>query len=730
MLEDPTGDWDRDRATNVDEFFNNGDPCQFDVDASEDVEFACHRWRSLPGVLALPSCSKTRPVTGTATKSQTSMSSTTRPTHVSPMPRLATSRLQRSPLQPDRAPSYSVDLVNADPMGDWDGDTATNSDEFYNSGDPCSYDADKASTETAEEEALRKLNEALNSGINAEQANDSGSGEPVVEVDPELVVTGEDGSDIDVDNASSDLSDGVESPQVDVTVGDSGSSSGPSINSGWLGAFSVLTVTDLAEGRGVAAVAGSSLSVQYVGVLGSDGTEFDSSWGRGAQPFDFIIGQSAVIAGWDEGLLGMRVGGRRLLQIPAIKAYGSQSVGSVIGPNSDLVFVVDLISVDGDDTTIEDTAGGTTTDDTTTGDTTRTPFEISLTGGEVSLDVSADGVVTMAGQSRQLSSISEITIYGSGHDDHVIINLSLNADIGVPVNFDATVGDDTVEILGAATSWTLASVSWVGGAIDFVSVENLVADSFGTDTLVGPDEDRTWSITGLGSGTVQGVKFSGFENLTGTSVATDTFEVTSTGAISGLIEGGAAGVDEIVIDVTSTGVTNTMTGDGAGHIDRPTGVINYSGIDRLIDLPTGNVVIGDGGVLSPGNSPGFEDTVNLDLAAGSMTIIEIDGNAGAGEDPDGHDQIRVSGNAPPWWQTSNRMGRYHASCWRPLHIHYLQLDHASVRLHHVCGSRLRRRHLLPPRARHRWWHLRHRSCRAPWRTRHQPWYPPTMMCMH
>ena len=644
VLEDPTGDWDRDRATNVDEFFNNGDPCQFDVDASEDVELLATAGGPCPAyslslVLEDP--------TGDWDRDQVSNVDEFYNQADPCVADASTGDLSTAaiPVAAGPCPVYSVDLVNADPMGDWDGDTATNSDEFYNSGDPCSYDADKASTETAEEEALRKLNEALNSGINAEQANDSGSGEPVVEVDPELVVTGEDGSDIDVDNASSDLSDGVESPQVDVTVGDSGSSSGPSINSGWLGAFSVLTVTDLAEGRGVAAVAGSSLSVQYVGVLGSDGTEFDSSWGRGAQPFDFIIGQSAVIAGWDEGLLGMRVGGRRLLQIPAIKAYGSQSVGSVIGPNSDLVFVVDLISVDGDDTTIEDTAGGTTTDDTTTGDTTRTPFEISLTGGEVSLDVSADGVLTMAGQSRQLSSISEITIYGSGHDDHVIINLSLNADIGVPVNFDATVGDDTVEILGAATSWTLASVSWVGGAIDFVSVENLVADSFGTDTLVGPDEDRTWSITGLGSGTVQGVKFSGFENLTGTSVATDTFEVTSTGAISGLIEGGAAGVDEIVIDVTSTGVTNTMTGDGAGHIDRPTGVINYSGIDRLIDLPTGNVVIGDGGVLSPGNSPGFEDTVNLDLAAGSMTIIEIDGNAGAGEDPDGHDQIRVSGNA-------------------------------------------------------------------------------------
>ena len=114
----------------------------------------------------------------------------------------------------------------------------------------------------------------------------------------------------------------------------------------------------------------------------------------------------------------------------------------------------------------------------------------------------------------------------SGATPLSILERVRNADIGVPVNFDAAVGDDTVEILGAATSWTLASVSWVGGAIDFVSVENLVADSFGTDTPVGPDEDRTWSITGLGSGTVQGVKFSGFENLTGTSVATDTFEVT------------------------------------------------------------------------------------------------------------------------------------------------------------------------------------------------------------
>jgi len=106
-----------------------------------------------------------------------------------------------------------------------------------------------------------------------------------------------------------------------------------------------LITTDLIEGTGEVATAGMSVQMQYVGVLASDGSEFDASWNRG-QSFDFILGSGQVIAGWDEGIEGMQVGGRRVLQIPSAKAYGEQGPPG-IGANADLVFVVDLIAVGG-----------------------------------------------------------------------------------------------------------------------------------------------------------------------------------------------------------------------------------------------------------------------------------------------------------------------------------------------------------------------------------------------
>jgi peptidylprolyl isomerase len=104
-----------------------------------------------------------------------------------------------------------------------------------------------------------------------------------------------------------------------------------------------LEVKDLTAGTGDAAKAGDKVTVEYVGVLAKDGTEFDSSWKR-SQPFDFTLGAGNVIPGWDQGVVGMKVGGRSQLTIPASLAYGAQGQGS-IGPNEALVFVVDLLQI-------------------------------------------------------------------------------------------------------------------------------------------------------------------------------------------------------------------------------------------------------------------------------------------------------------------------------------------------------------------------------------------------
>jgi len=103
-----------------------------------------------------------------------------------------------------------------------------------------------------------------------------------------------------------------------------------------------LVVTDLVEGDGRIIAAGDGAVVHYSGVRWSDGGTFDSSWTRG-QPFTFVLGAGQVISGWDLGVDGMRVGGRRVLTIPPALAYGDRGAGNVIGPGETLVFVVDLI---------------------------------------------------------------------------------------------------------------------------------------------------------------------------------------------------------------------------------------------------------------------------------------------------------------------------------------------------------------------------------------------------
>jgi peptidylprolyl isomerase len=104
-----------------------------------------------------------------------------------------------------------------------------------------------------------------------------------------------------------------------------------------------LEVTDLVVGDGPEAAPGHTVSVHYAGVAFSTGEEFDASWNR-AQEFRFGLGQGQVIAGWDQGVTGMRVGGRRRLVIPPHLAYGDRGAGGVIAPGETLIFVVDLLA--------------------------------------------------------------------------------------------------------------------------------------------------------------------------------------------------------------------------------------------------------------------------------------------------------------------------------------------------------------------------------------------------
>ena len=121
-----------------------------------------------------------------------------------------------------------------------------------------------------------------------------------------------------------------EKPPVEVPAGES-----PSYQ---------LELDDLVVGDGDEAVSGRVGEVHYVGVSWKTGKQFDASWDRG-DTFKFGLGKGQVIRGWDQGVAGMRVGGRRRITIPPDLAYGKRGAGGVIGPDETLVFVVDLIGV-------------------------------------------------------------------------------------------------------------------------------------------------------------------------------------------------------------------------------------------------------------------------------------------------------------------------------------------------------------------------------------------------
>jgi peptidylprolyl isomerase len=122
----------------------------------------------------------------------------------------------------------------------------------------------------------------------------------------------------------------IEKPEVTVPVGQD-----PSYQ---------LELEDLIVGEGDEAASGHIVEVHYVGVSWATGNQFDASWDRG-DTFKFGLGKGQVIPGWDQGVAGMKVGGRRRITIPPALAYGKRGAGGVIGPDETLVFVVDLVGV-------------------------------------------------------------------------------------------------------------------------------------------------------------------------------------------------------------------------------------------------------------------------------------------------------------------------------------------------------------------------------------------------
>lgn len=142
------------------------------------------------------------------------------------------------------------------------------------------------------------------------------------------VIIGQSGGDDDGGGGSESASAG-DKPEIEVPDGPPPSE---------------LQVEDLEEGDGDEATAGDTIEVEYAGVLYENGQEFDSSYER-PEPFTFPLGGGQVIPGWDQGLEGMKVGGRRQLTIPAELAYGEAGQPPDIPPNAALVFVVDLVSI-------------------------------------------------------------------------------------------------------------------------------------------------------------------------------------------------------------------------------------------------------------------------------------------------------------------------------------------------------------------------------------------------
>ena len=126
------------------------------------------------------------------------------------------------------------------------------------------------------------------------------------------------------------------------TAGEADINTKPKVPKGTGAAPTALKAETLIAGTGAAIKSGQQATVQYVGVLFKDGKEFDTSWGKGKQPFQFALGGGQVIPGWDQGVAGMKVGERRRLTIPSDLAYGAQGSPPKIPANAPLIFDIDL----------------------------------------------------------------------------------------------------------------------------------------------------------------------------------------------------------------------------------------------------------------------------------------------------------------------------------------------------------------------------------------------------
>jgi len=146
------------------------------------------------------------------------------------------------------------------------------------------------------------------------------------------------------DDSSDEASQTTEASGAAEASGDANDRTKPKVTVPDGAAPKQLVERDLIEGTGAEAKSGDEVTVQYVGVGFDSGEEFDASWDRG-EPFAFQLGASQVIPGWEQGIEGMKVGGRRELTIPANLAYGAAGSPPAIGPNETLIFVVDLLEV-------------------------------------------------------------------------------------------------------------------------------------------------------------------------------------------------------------------------------------------------------------------------------------------------------------------------------------------------------------------------------------------------
>ena len=170
----------------------------------------------------------------------------------------------------------------------------------------------------------------------------------------------------------------------------------------------------------------------------------------------------------------------------------------------------------------------------------------------------------------------------------------------------------------------------------------------GTDSLLVVGTNAQWTMTGDGNGTVAGVTFTSVEHRVGDSAMNDTFTFLSLASVTGLVEGGSGdGADTLNFNFTTDQqLTQTLTGEGQGTVEGGIASLAYGGMDGDVVVPTASVV--SGGTLAPGNSPGTDTyAADLDLAAEGLTSVEIEvqGTAGDGVDPNGHDTIEVAGTA-------------------------------------------------------------------------------------